>query len=185
MNIRIIAGKYGGRSIEAPPGKRTHPMSERVRNALFNSLGDEVAEATVLDAFAGTGSVGIEALSRGAAHVTFIEKDRVAGKVLQSNLDLLRIDNAKLVRSSVSAWCDTTEPEPRFDLIFADPPYHDVQFSTVRRLLAYLKPDGCMILSHPGRGEELLGNNEFVVVDDRSYGNAHLTFFRRVEQPQK
>ncbi|MFA5107899.1 MAG: RsmD family RNA methyltransferase, partial [Patescibacteria group bacterium] len=74
MNIRIIAGTLGGRKIDAPDGRRTHPMSERIRNALFNSLGETVKDANVLDAFAGTGAVGIEALSRGAKHATFIER---------------------------------------------------------------------------------------------------------------
>lgn len=82
MNVRIISGKYGGRRIDAPDTTRTHPMSERIRNALFNSISSEINGATVLDAFAGTGAIGLEALSRGARRVTFIEKDRVAQKVL-------------------------------------------------------------------------------------------------------
>ena len=78
MNVRIISGEFGGRKIEAPDGDRTHPMSERVRNALFTRLGEVVSGATILDAFAGTGSVGIEALSRGARQATFVERDRIA-----------------------------------------------------------------------------------------------------------
>ena len=80
MNVRIISGKYGGRIIKAPDTARTHPMGERIRNALFNSIGSEVDDAKVLDVFAGTGAVGLEALSRGARSVTFVEKDRVAQK---------------------------------------------------------------------------------------------------------
>ena len=82
MRIRIIAGRYGGRFIQAPPGNTTHPMGERVRSAMFNSLGEIVEGARVLDAFAGSGAVGLEALSRGAASVTFVERDRVAQRVL-------------------------------------------------------------------------------------------------------
>src|SRR5687768_9476806 len=74
MFVRIISGEFGGRKIEAPDNSRTHPMGERVRNALFNSLGEKIVGASVLDAFAGTGSVGLEALSRGAKHATFIER---------------------------------------------------------------------------------------------------------------
>lgn len=179
MNVRIIAGTYGGRLIAAPPGKRTHPMSERIRNALFNSIGSEVAGASVLDAFAGTGAIGLEALSRGAHDATFIERDRVAQKVLQENINLLGASNAHLIRSSVAAWLDTTAGSQRYDIIFADPPYHDGQFSTVKRLFGLLKPNGLMVLSHIDTGE-VPAQDDIVVVDNRSYGNANLTFYRRV-----
>ncbi len=177
VNLRIIAGSLGGRTIVAPDGSRTHPMSERIRNALFNSLGTAVNGATVLDAFAGTGAVGIEAISRGADHVTFIERDRLAQKVLAENIATLKIQNqTKLIRASVAAWVDTYDG-PKFDLIFADPPYHDTQFSTVLLLIGLLKPSALMVLSHPGRSESptLPG---VVVVDNRGYGDASLTYFR-------
>jgi 16S rRNA (guanine966-N2)-methyltransferase len=145
---------------------------------MFNSLGSLTEEATVLDAFAGTGSVGLEALSRGAAHVTFIERDRVAQKVLAANITTLGAEEqAKLIRTTVSSWLKTAE-EQQFDLIFADPPYHDPQLSTASELLGLLKVGGHMILSHPGRGE-VPTKNGVVVVDNRSYGNAFLTFYRR------
>jgi len=178
VNVRLISGRFGGRIIQAPDTKRTHPMSERVRNAMFNSLGSEVREAEVLDAFAGTGAVGFEALSRGARQVTFIEKDRVAQRVLAENVASLGVENTSaIVRTSVSNWLETYKGK-QFDLIFADPPYHDPQFSTVSRLFALLKPGGLMVLSHPGRGEEPTKTG-VVVVDNRSYGNAFLTFYRR------
>ncbi len=178
MHVRIISGEFGGRKIEAPDTSRTHPMSERVRNALFNSLSDRIVGATVLDAFAGTGSVGIEALSRGARHTTFIERDRVAQKVLARNITSLGLDErVAVVRTSVGNWLDTASAK-EFDIIFADPPYHDVQFSTVERLFGLLKIGGLMVLSHPGRGE-IPTKTGVVVVDNRSYGNAYLTFYRR------
>lgn len=178
MNIRIIAGIFGGRKLSAPDNARTHPMSERARNALFNSLGDTVNNAGVLDVFAGTGAIGIEALSRGARHVTFIEKDRVAAKILTENIASLNAENhTTIIRAGVARWLETAAPA-EFDLIFADPPYHDPQFSTVKKLFTLLKPGGRMLLSHPGRGE-VPTETGIVVVDNRSYGNAHLTFYRR------
>lgn len=181
MNMRLIAGKFGGRTITAPPGNKTHPMGERIRNALFNSLGDRIDQAAVLDAFAGSGAVGLEAISRGARDVTFIEKDRVAARVLQENIDKLAAgDQSRLIRTSVSNWLDTTTDARQFDLIFADPPYHDLQLSTVKRLFGLLKPGALMVLSHTGRGEVPVQDG-IVVVDNRSYGNAYLTFFRREE----
>ena len=153
-------------------------MSERMRNALFNSIGGEVQGAQVLDVFAGTGAVGLEALSRGAKYVTFIERDRIAQKILAKNITALALeDRATIVRTSVHNWLETSEPG-QFDLIFADPPYHDTQFSTVGRLFGLLKPGGLMVLSHPGRGEAPTKTG-VVVVDNRSYGNAVLTFYRR------
>lgn len=180
VNVRIIAGKYGGRIIDAPDRRSTHAMSERARNALFNSLGDTVAGKTVLDAFAGSGSLGFEALSRGAASAVFVEKDRIAAKIIQQNIELLKLENvSRVIKAGVAPWEATTEDE-QFDLIFADPPYHDTQFSTVRKLFRLLKPNGLMVLSHPGRGEVPIQNeNGIVVVDNRSYGSLHLTYFRK------
>ncbi|MDQ5932159.1 MAG: 16S rRNA (guanine(966)-N(2))-methyltransferase RsmD [Candidatus Saccharimonadales bacterium] len=177
MNVRVISGKYGGRVLDAPSRRSTHAMSERARNALFNSLGQEMSGAKVLDAFAGSGSLGIEALSRGAASALFIEKDRVAAKIIQKNVHLLGISEAKVIATTVSNWLDTAEVD-EFDVIFADPPYHDTQFSTVSRLLGLLKPGALMVLSHPGKGE-VPSKTGVVVVDNRSYGNLNLTLYRR------
>ena len=177
VNVRIIAGLYGGRTIQGSVTRRTHPMSERIRNALFNMLTGELEGADVLDAFAGSGALGLEALSRGAASAVFIEKDRRAQKIIQNNIELLHADDtAKLIRSPVSSVIKTLDRQ--FDVIFVDPPYHDTQLSTVEKLFPLLKPNGLMVLSHTGRCEAptKLG---VVVVDNRSYGNALLTSFRR------
>lgn len=179
MRVRLISGKYGGRNIDAPDTSRTHPMSERIRNALFNSIGSLTEDAEVLDAFAGSGAVGLEALSRGASRAVFLERDRIAQKVIAANIKLLGCeDRAQLASSPVASWSEANQ-DKQFDLIFVDPPYHDTQLSTVARLFSHLKPGGTMILSHPGRGEALSGTKGIVVVDNRSYGNACLTFFRR------
>lgn len=181
-HIRVIAGRFGGRKIDAPDfaNSRTKPMGERIRNALFNKVGSEIEGARVLDAFAGTGSVGLEALSRGAAHVTFVERDKIAQKILAKNIALLGCESeTEIVRTSVNNWLETADIE-NYDIIFADPPYHDPQFSTVSKILGLLKPKGLMVLSSPGRGEgPNLANTGIVVVDNRSYGNALLTSFRR------
>lgn len=177
MNVRIIAGAYGGRVIDAPGRSSTHAMSERARAALFNIIAQEVPDATVLDAFAGSGSLGLEAVSRGAKSVTFLEKDRIAAKIIQNNVDLLKVPQAKVIKSTVSNWLETSDVSG-FDIIFADPPYHDPQFSTVARLFGLLKPGALMVLSHPGKGE-VPSKTGVVVVDNRSYGNLNLAFYRR------
>mgnify|MGYP000972559263 CR=1 FL=1 len=178
MNVRLIAGKYGGRILDAPDRRSTHAMSERVRNAMFNSIGSEIEGARVLDAFAGSGSIGFEALSRGAREVVFIEKDKIAGKIIAKNIETLNVENnTTLIRTTVNNWLETATTE-EFDIIFADPPYHDVQFSTVERLMGLLKSTALMVLSHPGRSE-VPPRTGVVVVDNRSYGTAVLTYFRR------
>ena len=178
MNVRIISGQFGGRKIESTDNDRTHPMGERIRNALFNSLGSEVEGAEVLDAFAGTGSIGIEALSRGASQAMFIEKDRIAQDILAKNVTMLGLEErATIIRTTVNSWLASSEP-PLFDIIFVDPPYDDTQFSTAEKLLGLLKPNGLMVLSHPGRSETPTRPG-VVVVDNRSYGSARLTFYRR------
>lgn len=179
MRVRIIAGEFGGRFIQTPPGSMTHPMGERVRSAMFNSLGETVRGARVLDAFAGSGAIGLEALSRGAESVVFVERDRVAQRVIAENITNLGVDEQSIViKTTVSNWLESMSVTEKFDIIFADPPYHNPQFSTVSRLMGLLKPGGCMILSHPGIGEVPVQNG-IVVVDNRSYGEAHLTKFLR------
>jgi len=176
MNVRLVSGTFGGRSIACPPGDRTHPMGERIRGSLFNILGD-ISGYTVLDAFAGSGAIGLEALSRGAAFVTFIERDKVAQNIIGENITTIGVEGrSKLLRTSVAGWDETSKHE-QFDLIFADPPYHDLQLSTVARLVKYLKQNGLMVLSYSGR-ESVPTVNGVVVVDNRSYGDAALAFYR-------
>lgn len=181
-HIRLIAGVYGGRSIDAPRADNTatHPMGERVRNAMFNRIGAEINGAYVLDAFAGTGAIGLEAISRGASHATFVERNKIAQKIIAGNVALLGVqEQTALIRTTINNWLQTAAPD-EFDIIFADPPYHDPQLSTVMQLFRLLKPNGLMVLSNPGRGEvPNLNKLGIVVVDNRSYGNAFLTSFRR------
>lgn len=163
--------------IDSSGTSRTHPMGDRIRSALFNKISTELDGARVLDAFAGSGALGLEAISRGADHATFVERDHIAQKIIKKNIDNLEVENTtKLIKSSVSSWLDTTTD--MFDIIFVDPPYHDMQLSTVRRLFGVLKPGGLMILSYPGKGE-MPTETGVVVVDNRSYGNAALAFYRR------
>ena len=122
-------------------------------------------------------AIGLEALSRGAREAVFIERDRIAQKVLANNIRLLGVgERASLIKAPVASWSETASLE-QFNLIFADPPYHDLQLSTVSRLAKYLNPKGLMILSHPGR-ESAPTVNGVVVVDNRSYGDAALAFYR-------
>lgn len=121
--MRIVAGSARGRRIVAPQGLDTRPTTDRVREALFNSLGSlgAVVDARVLDAFAGSGALGLEALSRGAAHVTFVEHDHRARHAVEANLATLGFaDRATVIDSDVHHYLPVA---PAFDLMVCDPPY--------------------------------------------------------------
>ena len=184
-SIRIIAGQYGGRVIDAPANnnRRTHPMGERIRGAIFNSLGTRLADARVLDAFAGTGALGLEALSRGARLVVAIEKDRVAQSIITENIKRLAVeDRMKLIKTTVTKWADTSVGE-QFDVIFADPPYFDPQLGSVARLQEYLAPDGMMIVSSP-ENEPSLSIDGLEKIDERTYAGARISYFTHATFPQ-
>jgi 16S rRNA (guanine966-N2)-methyltransferase len=121
--VRIVAGEWGGRRIDAPPGRDTRPTTDRTREAWMSAVAPEIPGSRVLDLFAGSGALGLEALSRGAEHATFVENGGSALRVLQANLQalgaagratVLRVDALKYVRAL---------PAAAFDLAFADPPY--------------------------------------------------------------
>jgi 16S rRNA (guanine966-N2)-methyltransferase len=125
----VIAGRYGGRRLKAPRGRTTRPTSDRVREALFSMLGD-LQGAVVLDLFAGTGALGIEALSRGAARAVFVERDAAALDALQANLDALDLcEPLAEVRCNEARMALRSARERRetYDLIFIDPPYGDAR----------------------------------------------------------
>lgn len=173
--MRIIGGQYGSRIIKTPRGYRTHPMGERPRGALFNTLGD-ITRYEVWDAFAGSGALAIEAISRGASSALATERDPTAYKTVKANVEKLDIPNIQVVKASCKGW-SSNNVEKQFDIIFCDPPYNDLQLSTVFALIRHLKPNGLMVLSYPGR-EEVPTANGVVVVDNRNYGDAALAYYR-------
>jgi 16S rRNA (guanine966-N2)-methyltransferase len=127
VSIRVVAGRFGGRRLAAPPGASTRPTSDRVREALFSTLGD-VGGARVLDLFAGSGALAIEALSRGAASALLVERDARAAAVARANLEALGIgpDEARVLRAPArAALRSARERGDAYDLVFLDPPYRD------------------------------------------------------------
>ena len=214
MNVRIIAGKYGGRFLKSPNSKGTHPMGERIRGAIFNKISGELAGARVLDAFAGTGALGLEALSRAAESVVFVEKDRKVARVLEENVRLLGAESgSKVIVAGLGAWLgsrdsgDTPsgdchpnssrgitgfsevgdgggdegrferETYERFQIVFADPPYHDPQWGLVQKLVEIVVDGGMMIVSRVnGKGVMLDGME---LEDSRQYADAVIEFWRK------
>ncbi|MBN2621981.1 MAG: 16S rRNA (guanine(966)-N(2))-methyltransferase RsmD [Acidimicrobiales bacterium] len=139
--MRVVAGTARGRTLVAPPGARTRPTTDRVREAVFNALWSRGAleGARVVDLFAGSGALGVEALSRGAAHATFVDSDRAARAAIRRNLEACGLaDRATVVAAPVERWVAAHGGDERFDLVFCDPPY---AFDRWAELLSSLPAD--------------------------------------------
>jgi len=170
--VRIIAGEKKGHRIAAPRGVTTRPTSDFVRETAFNLIGP-VDGATVLDVFAGSGALGLEALSRGAERATFVESDRDACRTINANLDKLRLKATVLCQDALRA---LAAERAAYDLVLADPPYDyaglDRLGPQLRRVLA---PDGLLVYQSDARTEpEIEGLR---VRASRKYGSARLTLF--------
>jgi 16S rRNA (guanine966-N2)-methyltransferase len=178
--MRVIAGRLGGRRLQAPRGSATRPTSDRVREALFAMLG-ELAGARVLDLFAGTGALGIEALSRGAATVVFVERDAGALRALNANLRTLAIPEQSVqVRrgDALAALRSARERKETYDLVFIDPPYRQArewgpELSAMLPVL--LGPDARVVVESDRRAPLQL---ELHVERERRYGDTSITIHR-------
>lgn len=175
--MRIIAGDLGGRQFDAPKGHRTHPMSEKARGGLFSALGD-IDGLTVLDAFAGSGALSFEAISRGAKNAVAIDIDKNAIDTIKKNTKSLGISaKVKAIRANASGWSDNNQ-EAQFDLVFIAPPYDDLQPTLVNKLSRHLNDSGVYILDWP-KGEPLLSLGDLEVIKQKNYGDATLTFYKK------
>ncbi|HEY6015702.1 MAG TPA: 16S rRNA (guanine(966)-N(2))-methyltransferase RsmD [Gaiellaceae bacterium] len=172
--MRIIAGSRKGHRIAAPKGLATRPTSDRVREAAFNLIGP-VDGAAVLDLFAGSGALGLEALSRGAARAVFVESDRNACRAINANLDKLRLTGARVLCQDVSRFLATESA--RYDLILVDPPYDQVDALQPRLAAALprlLAEDGLVVYETSSRQEPEL---PLALRTSRRYGSVRLTLF--------
>ena len=172
--MRIIAGTRRGARIAAPKGLATRPTGDRVREAAFNLIGP-VEGATVLDLFAGSGAMGLEALSRGAEKVTFVESDRLACRTISENLEKLRLTGARVVCQD-AVW--TLRQETRtYELVLVDAPYEawaDLEPKLAEHLPRVLAPHGVLVVETGARTEPTLPLPRRT---SRRYGSARLTLF--------
>lgn len=180
--MRVIAGKAKGRKLKSVPGGGTRPITDRAKSALFSILGQDVIGCRFLDLFAGTGQVGIEALSRGAAQAIFVERGAAAARTIRENLTHTGLAQAaQVVRADVFAFLGR-EPEP-FDYVYIAPPqYKGLWKATLHQLDTrpeWLAEDGWAIAQiHPREYEDLRLANLFLF-DQRRYGGVMLCFFAR------
>ena len=169
--MRVIAGDYKGRRLHAPPGTHVRPTPDRVREALFSILGDRVIDARVLDLFAGTGALGIEALSRGAESATFVDDDRDAVDAITRNLTEIGASGEVKRRDALAFLAQTPA---RFDLVFADPPYSSapqLAGPLTERLPAVLADEALIVIeSHKRTPLDL----DLPLVTERDYGTTRI-----------
>jgi 16S rRNA (guanine966-N2)-methyltransferase len=179
--MRVIAGSRKGHTIAAPRGLDTRPTSDRVRENVFNLVGP-LDEATVLDLYAGSGAMGIEALSRGASRAVFVERDADAVRTIQRNLDRLRLTGARVVRSdALTALAQEAAADRKYDLVLVDPPYGvypDLQPQLARYLPPVLAADGLLVLETDARVEPEL---PLPLRTSRRYGQTRVSVYEGPE----
>lgn len=182
--MRVISGTAKGKKLKAVSGDVTRPITDRTKEALFNILGNWIIEARVLDLFSGTGAVGIEALSRGAAHVTFIDNSKAATRVIGENLRVTTLATGAFVKR-IDAFKFLLQPPENlrpFDLIYIAPPQYQEMWVKALKLIdaqldRWLLADGAIIAQiHPVEYQELTLQN-LVLYDKRKYGSTLLCFY--------
>lgn len=182
--MRVIAGEARGMRLSVPKGSNVRPSLDRVRESLFNILGSRVPGARFLDLYAGSGANGIEALSRGAAHAVFIDKDiRFVSENLRKTHLAMR---ATCMRANLPGGVGRLDEQPPFDIIFADPPFKLGGFGHLLTLIGegrVLRPGGIIVLEHSSRTplEDTLG--PFRKERERSYGESQLSFYLDAPPP--
>jgi 16S rRNA (guanine966-N2)-methyltransferase len=151
--VRIVAGELKGRTLRGPTGPGVRPTSDGLRETLFNVIGARVEGARVLDAFAGTGAVGLEALSRGAVHATFVERDRRALAVLDRNIAACRVEGrSRVIRQDVMRLDPNAGLLRAFDIVFLDPPYDIGEIEkSIDRAAGWVGSRGLLVLEHSRR----------------------------------
>ncbi|MFB9890706.1 16S rRNA (guanine(966)-N(2))-methyltransferase RsmD [Planobispora takensis] len=187
---RVIAGIAGGRRLAVPPGNRTRPTSDRAREGIFSTVGSLLGSlegARVLDLYAGSGAVGLEALSRGASHALLVESDAKAVRTIRANISALGLPGAELAADKVERVLARGAAEP-YDLVFADPPYA-VTAEAVDAVLGQLRDQGWLAVhalvavERESRGEDLVWPEGFEEERVRRYGEAAVWYGRAAGNP--
>jgi 16S rRNA (guanine966-N2)-methyltransferase len=187
MSVRVVAGKAKGRKLKTVPGEGTRPILTRVKENLFNILGTWVRDTRWLDLFAGTGSVGIEALSRGAAWCLFLDTSKLAIRIIHENLQTTGLAaSAEVRRANAFSFLENRKAEyEAFDMIYIAPPQYKGMWRTALELVdakpSWLTPEGIVTVQvDPGEYEEFPLNN-LDLYDLRQYGKTMLCFYERLD----
>jgi 16S rRNA (guanine966-N2)-methyltransferase len=179
--MRIIAGKAGGRRLKAPDTRDTRPVTDRVREAVFSSIGDWVVDANVADLYAGSGSFGLEALSRGAESAVFVERGRKALQALRANVSAVDLGGT-IIEGTVQGYL--ARANHRFHLVFMDPPWPDptdLMEADMVALDRLLLPDAEVVVSRRNTDRIPVGPENWRVATDKRYGDTRIIRYEKVE----
>ena len=183
--MRVISGRAKGRKLKKVPGDTTRPMMDRVKENLFNILGMSVVDSRWLDLFAGTGQVGIEALSRGASELVFVDSARVAVRTIKANLAITQLESEAHVVLTDAFHYLATMPHGLFDLIYVAPPQYkgiwlEVMYLISQRPSLYLTPEGIVVVQIDPKEYEEFASIRLKLADLRRYGNTQLCFYHQL-----
>jgi 16S rRNA (guanine(966)-N(2))-methyltransferase RsmD len=182
MSLRVISGSAKGRKLKDPPGKTTRPVTDKVKQAVFNIIGQDVIDSTWWDVFGGTGAIGIEALSRGASFVRFCELNRLPLEIINSNLQICGFsENAEVIRTDAFKML-TSSPDRKFDYIYIAPPqYHGLWIQSLTILdenASWLEEDGWILVQINPVEEINIPLRNLTRFDERKYGSTKLLFYQ-------
>lgn len=190
MTLRVISGKARGLKLDSPKNQDVRPTTDRVKESLFNIINPYIRESNILDLFAGTGSLGIECLSRGAKNCVFVDKSKDSINIIKSNVKKARVENESTILNVdfKDAVKRLSSQNQKFDVIFMDPPYYENMFIECLKIideLNLLYEDGIIIVEHDTKDlfDESIGN--LVKSRDKKYGNTTLTFYKLEAQNEQ
>jgi 16S rRNA (guanine(966)-N(2))-methyltransferase RsmD len=182
--MRITGGTGRGRKLKVPPGDRVRPTSDKVKQALFNILGGKVEGAAFLDLFAGAGGIGIEALSRGAERVVFVDSSRESLEIIRHNIDELGFrERAQVVKSSAGSFLK--KPAGPYDIVFLDPPYAEELRPLLEAIAGadILKPEAVVVAEHFKKQPSPERAGSLALYRETRYGDTVLAFYRTAGKP--
>ena len=190
MTLRVISGKARGLKLDSPKNQDVRPTTDRVKESLFNIINPYIRESNILDLFAGTGSLGIECLSRGAKNCVFVDKSKDSINIIKSNVKKARVENESTILNIdfKDAVKRLSSQNQKFDVIFMDPPYYENMFIECLKIideLTLVYEDGIIVVEHDTKDllDESIGN--LVKSRDKKYGNTTLTFYKLEAQNEQ
>ncbi|MCA9344631.1 16S rRNA (guanine(966)-N(2))-methyltransferase RsmD [Candidatus Saccharibacteria bacterium] len=177
--MRIVSGELKGRIFKSPKGFATHPMGDKVRTALFDTLGD-ISGLNILDAFGGSGALSFEAISRGAKQATILEDNRQAANVIKENISSLGLEKkVELLTVNAKTWSNQ-HPDQKFDIVLCDPPYNHIQENLIEKLIEHSIVNCVGVLSLPLHADIRFPKERFEIISQKTFGNARLVFYRKI-----
>jgi 16S rRNA (guanine966-N2)-methyltransferase len=174
--MRIISGQVSGQLLKFPKSKKIRPATSKVREAIFSILAQKTEKSFVLDLYAGSGSLGIEALSRGAKEAVFVDENKDSILMIRQNLNKIGFSKfSKIKKTSIENFFKYNKE--KFDLIFVDPPWSQINLGIFLSMHKFLKQDGIIIFLHP-KHFKIKNMNDLKIIDKRNYGDSGVTFFK-------